>query len=106
MEDATPRDCKCRCKCRRKTHLSLQTQDVGIFNHLGQDGVPFRGFADEGIDLSRFGSEIAGAVDARFEGATRGWCGQDGLRIEVEGHLSKSWVGRNLGLGLTEGGLK
>lgn len=57
-----------------------------MFNDLCQDAVPFRGLGDQGVDLGGRGAKIAGAVDAGFEGAAGGGGGEDGDRVEVEGH--------------------
>lgn len=59
------------------SHLALQAQEVRMFNDLCKNSVPFGCFGDQSVDLRRGRAQIAGTVDARFEGATRRWLCQN-----------------------------
>lgn len=57
-----------------------------MLNDLGENAVPFGRLDDQRIDLRRGCTQVARTVDPGFEGAPGRRLGQDGHRIEVEGH--------------------
>lgn len=68
-------------------YLRLKFEYPRCFYYFLEENIPFRGFDDEGVDLRRGGLDVAGVVNAGFEGAAGGGGGrEDGDGVVVEGH--------------------
>lgn len=68
-------------------YLRLKFEYARCFYYFLEENIPFRGFDDEGVDLRRGGFDVAGVVDAGFEGSAGGGGGrEDGDGVVVEGH--------------------
>ena len=68
-------------------YLRFKFKDPCCFYYFLEENVPFRGFDDQGVDLRRGGFDVAGVVDAGFEGAAGGGRGrEDGHGVVVERH--------------------
>ena len=74
-------------------YLRLKFEYPRCFYYFLEENIPFRGFDDESVDLRRGGFDVAGVVDARFEGAACGRGREDRHGVVVERHCGYCMVG-------------